>query len=86
MENENQVTDEVYSVDQSAKKPNVHKFQEMDKEGEAFVWELPSVVTTKQLLSSKSTSEKKIDKEESSSNAIVQTTAGVKELLLLDPP
>ena len=86
VENENQVTDEVCSVDQNEEKPNVHKLQELDKKGEAVVWELPSVVTTEQLLSSKSTSEKKIDKEESSSNAIVQTTARVKEHPLLDPP
>ena len=87
VENENQVTDEVCSVDQNEEKPNVHKLQELDKKGEAVVWELPSVVSTaEQLLSSKSTSEKKIDKEESSSNAVVQTTAGVKELPLLDPP
>ena len=86
VENENQVTDEVCSVDQNAEKPNVHKLQEMDKEGEAVVWELPSVVTVEQLVSPNSTSEKEIDKEESSSNAVVQTTAGVKELLLLDPP
>ena len=86
VENENQVTDEVYSIDQNEEKPNVHKLQELDKKGEAVVWELPSVVTAEQLLSSKSTSEKKIDKEESSSNAVVQTTAGVKELPFLDPP
>ena len=86
MENENQVTDEVCSVDQNEEKPNVHKLQELDKRGEAVVWEFPSVVPTEQLLSSKSTSEKKIDKEESSSNAVVQTTTGVKELPLLDPP
>ena len=86
VENENQVTDEVCSVDHNEEKPNVHKLQELDKKGEAVVWELPSVVTTEQLLSLKSTSEKKIDKEESSSNAVVQTTAGVKELPFLDPP
>ena len=86
VENENQVTDEVCSVDHNEEKPNVHKLQELDKKGEAVVWELPSVVTAEQLLSSKSTSEKKIDKEESSSNAVVQTTAGVKELPFLDPP
>ena len=61
VENENQLIDEVCSVVQNAEKPNVHKLQELDKKGEAFVWDLPSVVTAEQLLSSKSTSEKKID-------------------------
>ena len=80
-------SEEVCSVDQNAEKPNVHKLQELDKDNEVIAWKFSaSVVTAKQLLSSKSTSEKKIDKEESSSNAVVQTTAGVKELLLLDPP
>ena len=86
VENENQVTDEVCSVDQNAKKPNVHILQELDKEGEAVVWELPSVVTAEQLVSPKSPSEKKINNEESNIKALAQATAGVKELLLLDPP
>ena len=85
VENENQGTGEVCSVDQNAGKPNVHELQEIAKQGEAVVWELPSVFTAEQLLSSKSTYEKKIDKEKSSSNAVIQTTGGVKELLFLDP-
>ena len=87
VENENQVTDEVCSIDQNVEKPNVHKFQEFDKEGEAVVWELPSVITAEQLVSPKSPSEKKkINKEESRIKAAAQATSGVKELLLLDPP
>ena len=86
VENENQVNDEVFSVNQNSRKPNVHELQEIANQGEAVVWKLPSVVTTEQFLSSKSTSEKKIDKEKSSINAAAQTTAGVEELLLLDPP
>ena len=45
VENENQGTDEVCSVDQNAGKPNVHKLQELANQDEAVVWELPSVVT-----------------------------------------
>ena len=86
VENENQMTDGVCSADQNKEKPHVHKLQELDKNDEAVVWELPLVVTAEQLLSLKSTSEKKINKEESSIKAIAQATAGVKELLLLDPP
>ena len=62
---------EVYSVDQSSGKPNVHELQETANQGETVVWELPLVVTAGQLLSSKSTNAKKIDKEKSSSNALV---------------
>ena len=87
VENENQGTDEVCSVDQNAGKPNVHKLQKMANKDEAVVWELPSIITAEQLLSQKSTNEKKkINKEESSIKAVAQATAGVKELLLLDPP
>ena len=86
VENENHVTDEVCSVDQNAEKPNVHKLQELDKEGEAVVWELPSVITAEQLVSPKSPSEKKINNEESNIKALAQATSRVKKLVLLDPP
>ena len=88
VENENQMIDEVCSVDPNAKKPNVHKLQELDKENEAVVWKrFASVTTAEQLVGPKSPSEKKkINKEESSIKAVAQATAGVKELLLLDHP
>ena len=70
VENENQGTDEVCSADQNEEKPNVHKLQELDKKGEAVVWEFPLVVTAEQLLSSKSTSEKKINNEQSNIKAL----------------
>ena len=37
VENDNQGTDEVCSVDQNAEKPNVHKLQELDKEKKQLV-------------------------------------------------
>ena len=87
VENENQGTDEVCSVDQNAEKPNVHKLQEMDKENEVVVWEFSASATTvEQLVSPKSPSEKKINKNGPSMKAAAQATVGVKELLLLDPP
>ena len=70
VENQNQVTDEVCSVDQNVEKPNVHKLQELDKEYEAVVRELPSIVTAEQLLSPKSPSEKKINNEKSNIKAL----------------
>ena len=85
-EDENQRTGEVCSVDQNSRKLNVHELQEIANQGEPGVWELPSVVTAEQLVSPKSTSEKKINKEESTIKAAAQTTAGVEEILLLDPP
>ena len=86
VENEDQGTDEVCSVDQNAGKPNVHELQGIVNQDETAVWVLPTVVTAEQLLSSKLTCEKKINNEESSIKAAAQTTAGVEEILLLDPP
>ena len=87
LEGEMEGNNEVCSVDQSSGKPNDHKLQELANQGEAVVWKLPSGTTVEQLLRSKSPSEKKkINNGKSRSNAILQTTAGVKKLLLLDPP
>ena len=86
VENENQGTDEVCSVDQNAGKPNVHKLQEVANQDEAVVWELPSVVTAEQLVSPTSPSEKEINNEESNIKALAYATAGVKEFLLFDRP
>ena len=86
LEGEMEENNEVCSVDQSSGKPNVHELKEIANQGEAVVWELSSVVTAEQLLSPNSTSEKQINNEESSIKAAAQTTTGVEEILLLDPP
>ena len=87
VENDKQLTDEVFSVDPNAEKPNVHKLQELAKENEAVDWELSASVTPAEpLVSPNSPSEKKINKNGPSMKAAAQATAGVNELLLLDPP
>ena len=87
VEDSNQGTDEVCSVNPNAEKPNVSKLQRLAKENEAVDLELSaSATTTEQLVSPKSPSEKKIDKNRPSMKVAAQATAGVKELLLLDPP
>ena len=86
VETENQVTDEVCSVGQNAGKLNVQELQEIANQGEAGVLVLPSVATAGQLLSSESTSGKKIDYGKSNIKAAAQTTAGVEEILLFEPP
>ena len=56
VENDNQWTDEVCSVDPNAEKPNFHKLQELAKENEAVDWELSaSVSPAEPLVSPKST-------------------------------
>ena len=88
MEDDKQGADEVYSVGQNAGKPKAPKLQaELVNQDEVVDWELPASVTPAEpLVIPKSTSEKKVNKKEPSMRAIAQATAGVKELLLLDPP
>ena len=62
-ETENQVTDEVCSVGQNAGQLNVQELQGIANQGKAAGWVLPSVATAGQLLSSESTSGKKINHE-----------------------
>ena len=86
VETENQVTDEVCSVGQNARKLNVQELQETPNQGEVGVLVLPSVATVEQLLNSESTSGKKSNHGKSNIKAAAQATTGVEELLLFDPP
>ena len=87
VENGNQGTDKVCSVDPIAENPNVHKLQELAKEKETIGGGLNAlVIHAESIISPKSPSEKKINKNAPSMKAATQATAGVKELLLLDPP
>ena len=82
-EDDKQGFDEVCSIG-----PNAHKLQaELVKESEAVDGELAASVTpTELMISPASPSEKKFKKKELSMKAAAHITAGVKELLLLDPP
>ena len=64
----------------------IHKLQELANQDEAVDWELSSITPAEPLVSPKSPSEKKINKNGPSMKAAAQATAGVNELLLLDPP
>ena len=86
IETENQMTDEVGSVSQDAGKLNVQELQEMANKGEACVLVLPSVATAGQLLSSNSISENQVNNGKSNTKESAQATAGVEEIILLDPP
>ena len=85
VEIEDQVTDEVCSVGQNSRKLNVQELQEIPNQDEASVLVLPSVATPGQLLSTNSINENQINKWKSNIKAVVQTTAGVEEILLFDP-
>ena len=87
MEDDNQGADEVCSVGQNAGKPKAPKLQsKLVNKDETADRELSALVTPEPLVSPKSPSEKEVNKKETSMRAIAQATAGVRELLLLDPP
>ena len=86
VETENQVTDEVCSDGQDAGKMNVQELQGIASQGESGVLVLPSVATAGQLLSSESTSGKERNHGNSNIKAAAQTTPGVEEIFLFNPP
>ena len=86
VETENQMTDEVGSVGQEAGKLKVQELQETSNRCEAGVLVLPSVATARQLLSSNSISENQVNNGKSNTKESAQATAGIEEIILLDPP
>ena len=88
-ENERQEFDEVYSIGPSAGKPNAQILhEEMVKESEAVEGELAaSIAPTEPMIPSTPPSGKKLNTKELNMKAnAANSTGGVKELLLLDPP
>ena len=85
-EDENQVPGETCSVGQDAKKLNDQELQDTLNQGEAGVVVLPSVPTVGQLLNSESISENQVNNGKSNTKESAQATAGVEEIILLDPP
>ena len=85
VEGDKEGSDEVCSIGQNARKPKVHKLQRLANQDEPVDWELSSVTPAEPLVSPKSLSKKKINKNGPSMEAATQATAWVKELLLLDP-
>ena len=80
--------EEVCSIDLSAGKPEAQLLQaELVKESEAVDGELAASVTPAEpMISPASPSEKKFNKKELSMKAAAHITAGVKEVLLINPP
>ena len=86
LENENQITDEVGSIDQHAGKLSVQELQEMTSQGAASVLEFPSEPTVGQLLNSEFISEDQVTNGKSNNQKTAQAIAGFEEIILLDPP
>ena len=86
VEDENQRGSEVCSVGQNAGKLNVQELQEIPNHGAAGVLVLPSVATAENLVSPNLISENQSNNGKSNIKESAQATAGVEEILLLDPP
>ena len=78
LEGEIEGNDEVCSVDQNSRKPNVQELQGIANQGEASVWVLPSVATAENLVSPNSISKNQINNGKSNIKAAAQTTAWLR--------
>ena len=85
-EDENQMTDEVGSNGQHARKLSVKELQGIVSQGEEEVLVFPSTPTVRQLFKSESISEDQVTNGKSNTMESAQATAGVEEIILLDPP
>ena len=86
LENENNITDEVVSNGQHAGKLSAQELQGIVSQGDEEIVVLPSTPTASQLINSQSISEDQVNKWTSNTMESAQATAGVEEIILLDPP
>ena len=80
------MTDEVGSNGQQAGKLSVQELQGIVSQGEEEVLVLPSSPTVRQLINSELISENQVTYGKSNTMESAQATAGVEEIILLDPP
>ena len=85
VENENQISDEVVSNSQHAGKLSIQKLQGMVSQGEEEILVLPSTLTARQLTNSEYITEDQINNWTPNTMESTQATAGVEEIILLDP-
>ena len=86
VEDENQRASEVCPVGQDAEKLSIQELQEMDNQGAESVLVLPSLPNIRKLLNSPSIGENQVNNVKSNTMESAQATAGVEEIILLDPP
>ena len=86
LENQNQITDEVVSIDQYAGKQSAQEVHGTTSKGEKEILDLPSTPTASQLLNSKAITKDQVNNWTPKTLESAQTTAGVEEIVLLDPP
>ena len=86
LENENHITDEVVSNGQHAGKLSVQELQGIVSQGDEETLVLPSTPTASQLINSKAITEDQVNNWTPNTKEPAQATAGVEEIILLDPP
>ena len=83
---ENQNSDEVVSKGQYTGKLSVQELQGIVSQGEEEILVLPSTPTVRQLINSEPINEDQVTNAKSNTMEPAQATAGVEEIILLDPP
>ena len=83
---ENQNSDEVVSKGQYTGKLSVQELQGIVSQGEEEILVLPSTPTVRQLINSEPISEDQVTNAKSNTMEPAQATAGVEQIILLDPP
>ena len=86
LENQNHITDEGLSNGQYAGKHSVQELQGVIIQGDEEILVLPSTPTASQLLNSKAIIEDQVNNWTPNTKESAQATAGVEEIILLDPP
>ena len=86
LEHENPITDEVVSIGQYAGKQSAQELQGIVSKGDEEILVLPSTPTVSQLINSESISEDQVNNWAPNTMESTQATAGVEEIILLDPP
>ena len=86
LEQENLITNEVVSIDQYVGEQSAQEVHGTASKGEDEVLVLPSAPNANQFLNSNSTSEDQVNMWTPNTMDSAQATAGVEEIILLDPP
>ena len=86
LETENQIFDEVVSIDQCAGKQSAQELHGVISQEDEEILVLPSTPTASQLLNSTAITEEQFDNWPPNILAPAQATAWVEEIILLDPP
>ena len=86
LETENQISDEVVSNGQYAGRQSVQELQGIVSHGDEEILVLPSTPTASQLINSEAITEEQVYNWAPNKMESTQATAGVEEIILLDPP